>query len=455
MANFCAMLGTSKMPVAVRKHPLALRRLGRQSMSNTTTRTLYFASLLPRETADALNAESGRIYTGVLVEHYRIYRKKGIWLSHGTQERYSDFLDAQANRSRLLHAHSIDAAQQGFPKACKTAKANRDQGDKDAHYAHYPYKRKRYRTTVWKNTGIRSKGDHLLLALARGLDPIRVQLPEPLHGVPQKAFAEARLVYNKSSRHYEWHLVLEDGVEVGVQPTADTNVAAIDLGEIHPAAITDGVEACVVSCRELRSVAQHTNKRMKKFQQAQSKKKRGSRRWKRLQRKKSRFLSSQEHRRRDLEHKASRATVDWAVEHKVGTLAIGDVRDVADGKRLNKKSQQKVSNWPHGKMRQFIGYKAAALGIAVVDDVGEAYTSQTCAVCGNRYKPKGRVYRCPACGSIAHRDVQGAANLLSRFVYSELAKVPVPIPKYRHPFNVRGKRSSGGHPASCSEVGHA
>ena len=395
-----------------------------------------------------MNAESGRLYTSVMVEQYRIYRKKGVWLSPGAQERYSDFLNADA--PRLLHAHSIDAAQQGFPKACKTAKANRGDG------AHYPHKRKHYRTTIWKNTAIRLNGVKLLLSLARGFDPISIELPEALRLLSQAAFVEVRLVYNRSSRRYEWHVVTDDGAPV--QPTTYTNVAAVDLGEIHPAAITDGVAACVVSCRELRAVAQHTNKRVGKFQKAQSALVRGSRRWKRLQRQKNRFLARQVLRRRDLEHKASRAVVDWAVKYHVGTLAIGDVRDVADGKRLNRKSQQKIGNWSHGKMRTYIGYKAEALGITVVDDVDERYTSQTCAVCGNRHKPKGRVYTCPACGSIVHRDVQGAANILSRFLYDELARVPVPAPKYRRPAlrnsEKRSMRSPGGHPASCSEVAH-
>jgi putative transposase len=422
-------------------------------MSNATLRTIYFASDLPRCVADALNHESGRIYTGVLVEQYRIYRKKGLWLSGGAQERYNDFLNADT--PRLLHAHSIDAAQQGFPKAVKTAQAVQKLDPE----ARYPHKRKRFRTTVWKGrngtkdgkilTSLRQAGDNLLLPMARGQKALELKLPEPLRRVPVEAFTEVRLVYNKSSRHYEWHVVVDDGNDV--QPTTNTNTAAIDLGEIHPATLTDGVEACVVSCRELRSVAQHTNKRTAKFQVAQARHKQGSRRWKQLQRKKNRFLAKQELRRRDIEHKASRAAVEWAVENQVGTLAIGDVRDVAKGKRLNRKSQQKVSNWSHGRMRKFIGYKAKAVGITVVDDVDEAYTSQTCAICSNRYKPKGRLYRCPSCGSIVHRDVQGAANLLSRHLYAELAKVSVPTPRYRHPV-LRGKRSPGGHPASCSWV---
>jgi transposase len=42
---------------------------------------------------------------------------------------------------------------------------------------------------------------------------------------------------------------------------------------------------------------------------------------------------------------------------------MGDVRDVADGKRLRRSEQQKISQWGHGTMRRCIGYKAEAAGI--------------------------------------------------------------------------------------------
>lgn len=400
---------------------------------------------MPHAVADALNAESGRIYSQVMVEQYRIYRKQGIWLSPKAQERLNDFYNA--NTQPLLHAHSIDAAQQGFAKACKTTREARKAGLLEAKY---PHKRKRYRTTVWKNTGIRLKDGCLLLSLARGKQAIKVELPEPLKKLSAVSFVEMRLVYNQASRHYEWHLVVDAGLTP--QPVENGRVAAGDLGEIHPITLTDGEAAIVISCRQLRAQNQHTNSILAKIQAKQARHQPGSRRSKRLIRRKGRFLAKQERRKRDIEHKVSRAAVDWCVEHQVGTLALGDVRDIADGKRLNKKSQQKIANWSHRKMRSYIGYKAAAVGITVIDTVDEAYTSQTCAGCGNRHKPKGRVYTCPACGSVVHRDVQGAANILSRFLYGKLAKVPVPkAVKYRHPV-LRGKRSSPGHGASSSTV---
>src|SRR5689334_15746505 len=142
-------------------------------------RTVQFACTLPKSEADALNTESGRIYTDMLVRHYRLYRKQGVWLAPRSGERLEDALGGPTT----LHAHSRDAAQQGFYKACKTARACRQMGLE----AKYPYKRKRWRTTCWKKLGIRLRAGLLLLGRARGLPPVEVALPSHLHPLPATA----------------------------------------------------------------------------------------------------------------------------------------------------------------------------------------------------------------------------------------------------------------------------
>ena len=161
--------------------------------------------------------------------------------------------------------------------------------------------------------------------------------------------------------------------------------------------------------------------------------------------------------------------IDWCLENGIAEIAIGNVRDIADGKRLHRKSQhpvtqsrmnwvvtnalgrEKLSNWAHpvpdrtgrgGRMRKYISYKAEAEGIAVFDNVNEKFTSQTCPVskCGKRHTPRGRVFKCPHCGFVGVRDIVGAANIKSRHVNGKLAKVAAPSPKYRKPFQ-RGLRS--------------
>jgi hypothetical protein len=104
---------------------------------------------LPTARADALNLESGSIYTGVMVWHWRAYRRSGHWLSRFSAMRWSD-----RRQEAALHAHTIDAAQEGFYKACDVTRALRKFGVD----AKFPYHRRKYRTTIWKSTAIRRKG---------------------------------------------------------------------------------------------------------------------------------------------------------------------------------------------------------------------------------------------------------------------------------------------------------
>src|SRR5262249_53208716 len=152
---------------------------------------------------------------------------------------------------------------------------------------------------------------------------------------------------------------------------------------------------------------------------ALSRKSKGSRRHKRLQRARSRMRTKHQRVMRDMEHKLSRAVVDVARERLSGTIALGDVRSVADGVAHGKQHNQQASQWNHGRIRQYITYKAEAEGIAVAL-VDEHYTTQTCPNCGCRHKPRGRMYTCGRCGFSAHRDVVGQINILSRYTMGQV-----------------------------------
>jgi putative transposase len=394
-------------------------------------RVQIFACSLAKAEADALNRESGRHYTNVLVWHYRIYRCTGHWLSESAAQKLEDSLGG----ATILHAHSRDAAQQGFYDACKVARIQQRAGME----MRYPHRRKIYRTTTWKNTGIRLRDDVMLLARARGLEPVHVALPPNLQGLPEGAYKQVELVWDRAGRHYHWHVTLEDGVEPA--PAPGNTVVAVDLGEIHPAALMDGQEAVVITARRLRAARQYTAKRLAEIASKQSGRKKGSRRWKKLQQRKNRFLAQQRKRTHDIEHKVSRAVVDYAVERKAGAIAIGDVRDIADGKRMGVKSQQKISLWSHGKTRDYITYKAQAAGISV-ELIDEHDTSKTCPRCAHQYKPTGRVYRCPRCGLVAHRDAVGSVNILSRKLHGQLATIlPPPLHMRRSIVTLPGRAS--------------
>jgi len=151
-------------------------------------RTHKIACRLNRALADALNLASGSIYTGVLVAHWRIVRKKGIWLSEKAGTRLSDsIVDAP------MHAHTIDAAQQGFYKACKTTKALK-QINSQAKYPHWP---KKFRTTVWKKTALKFRNGRLELSNGRCNPNITIDLPAELHHV--LSFQECPMPWERPS----------------------------------------------------------------------------------------------------------------------------------------------------------------------------------------------------------------------------------------------------------------
>ena len=403
-------------------------------------RTHILPCTIPKARADELNRASGTIYTGVLVAHWRLVRKKGLWLSEASGTRWGD-----TRTAAKMHAHSIDAAQQGFYKACDVTRALRQAGIAEAKF---PYHRKTFRTTIWKTTGIQREGDTLRLSgggrtkKERDERECKIPIPERLRDCLR--FIEVRLVYDKLARRYTWHVVVENGLKP--KPAPGRDVVAVDLGEIHPAVVGDRERATIITCRERRHESQGHAKRLATISRAIARKAKGSRRRKRLVRAKARMKAKHERVMRDIEHKIGRAVVDVAVERKAGTIVIGDVRDVADKGDKGKVQNGRMSRWNHGKIRFSIGYKAEAEGITVAPLVDEYSISKTCPHRGQRHNSRGRNFSCPTFGIRTHRDVVGQTNILSRFLEGDVGRLPVPTDvKYRIPRNVRVLRSRCEH----------
>lgn len=102
--------------------------------------------------------QSGRVYTDMLVQYPLALPQRGA--SGSPRKVASAWRTAPAGRRRSMPA----AAKPRFYKACKTAAACRELGLG----THYPHERKRFRTTIWKHTGIRKRARQRLLARAKG-----------------------------------------------------------------------------------------------------------------------------------------------------------------------------------------------------------------------------------------------------------------------------------------------
>jgi IS605 OrfB family transposase len=204
----------------------------------------------------------------------------------------------------------------------------------------------------------------------------------------------------------------------GQQPDSQ-RVAGVDLGIIHPYAVAgpDG-QALLVSGRAIRAehrlhLADTKHRRRATAARAPTPGQRGSRRWRKTRRR-ARLLEGRHRRRvRQAQHEAAKQVVAWAVDHRVGTLTVGDPRGVLTieaGRRHNLRLRQ----WQIGRLIAILTDKATLAGITVhlVDERG---TSSTCPACRRRItKPRGRVLTCPHCAMSGHRDLVAAATIATR-----------------------------------------
>jgi putative transposase len=214
--------------------------------------------------------------------------------------------------------------------------------------------------------------------------PKQVELPGRLMEVPLH-FGEVELV-----------------CEVPDRPTEQGATIGIDLGVNTLLAATDGQKTVLVSGRAIKSTIQWLNKRLAEISAAQSKKCKGSSRWKRLQRRKKRMIAKAKRRVNDVLHKASRKVAQAFPNAKA---YVGEPFNEAAQKNRRTVSQQ-VSQCCTRQLINLLDYKLSG---AIT--VSEHYSSQTCPVCGVRSKHR-RVYRCQF-GVKAPRDAIGSLNILN------------------------------------------
>lgn len=245
-------------------------------------------------------------------------------------------------------------------------------------------------------------------------------------------------MFDKRSLLYNWHIVVENGKQP--KTALGNQVVSVDPGEIHPATVGDEQSTTIITCRERRAKQRGHVQALKTFSKRLTKKKKGSRRYKKLVRAKTRCKAKYRQVMRDIEHKISKAIVETALNRGANTIAYGDVRNIADGIAKGRAHNQRISQWAHGKVRDYTRYKAEAEGIKVILQ-NEKNTSKTCPSCGNQHKPRGRNYKCSVCGFSGHRDMVGQVNILSVFKFGEPGKIPATGSlTYRIPHNVRVMR---------------
>ena len=266
--------------------------------------------------------------------------------------------------------------------------------------------------TIWKASAIHVKNNKLVLSNGRSNQPFIVPLPNVLVEKLQHASIKlAKLVWDDRNRRYYIHLSVEvDGRSL----ESNDKVVAVDLGVIHPIAAFDGKEVKIWNGGILNSKLQYRQKRLADLNRAISKARKGSRKYKKLLRAKRRILGKLVNQINDILHKTTSNFIKWVLEKGASVIVMGDVTGIRNRVKYNKKANQKIHGWIFRRIANLIEYKAALAGIKI-KYISEENTSQTCPVCGHKYKPSDRNFRCPVCSFKYHRDGVGAINIYKKY----------------------------------------
>jgi len=325
-----------------------------------------------------------------------------------------------------LHSQTIQAMAQKLEANVDTARELR----KSDPEARYPYRPKKYQTVVWKESAIhRLEGGQLLLSNGKNHTPLVLSVPSEYLGIDIR---KAELTWRADQ--YELCLTIDTGLSN--PPVKESGqVIGVDLGEVNIAAVaTEAGEALVVSGRVLRSVKRLRNKRHAALDALISRCKPGSKRHRKLLKRKAKASAKMYRQQRDILHKASHQVVEFCQANNVKSIAVGDVRDIQNGVTLGTQTNQKVSQWPHGQSVKYVAYKSAVCGMQI-GYILEDYSTRTCSCCRlvRSRAPRGRVFVCPGCGAVIHRDANGAGNICSRARYGSYGSVQIQTIMYLRP----------------------
>jgi len=191
-------------------------------------------------------------------------------------------------------------------------------------------------------------------------------------------------------------------------------VMAVDIGIINLATTTDTKgNSTIYSGGQALAVQHYFNKEIAKVQSKTMKQynRKGSRAITQMHKKKIRQINQ-------IIHTVTKEVIKEAEKNKVGTIVVGDIKNIRKDKCWNKKSGQKLHSWGFAKLISQIEYKSKLSGIRMVK-ISERDTSKTCSVCGMVKKSNRKyrgMYRCKICENKMNADVNGARNILKKYL---------------------------------------
>ena len=293
----------------------------------------------------------------------------------------------------------------------RSIKANHENSSK----VKLPYRHKKFFNTGWDSQSVRVDYSKGIIKLSKPMikseDGTRkLQKPIQCHSksIPQN-IVEIELLYRdglKLAIKYK-----EDDKEKLIQ---SSNVASIDLGEIHSITSIDiDGNALIITGRKLRSIKRFRNKEQAKLKGKISKCTKGSNQYRKYNRALYGLKYKADNQIKDAIHKTTKLYLDYCLEHQISKVYYGDLDSCTRNTKgkVSSKTGQKLNEWNYGLLMIQLQNKLGRYGIELVK-ISEAHTSQKCPSCGKLNKTNSRNYKCK-CGYAQHRDIVGAINILN------------------------------------------
>lgn len=126
-------------------------------------------------------------------------------------------------------------------------------------------------------------------------------------------------------------------------------------------------------------------------------------------------------------HALSKTLAEDCEAKGVKEVVVGDLKCIkkekdGKGKAMKKPQKQKVQQFPIRKLVGLLRYKLERRGIRLVE-IDERGTSKgRCSVCGNTkrgtiHRVHRGMFKCDACGNTTNADVNGARNILDKYIH--------------------------------------
>lgn len=230
---------------------------------------------------------------------------------------------------------------------------------------------------------------------------------EPRADLLLSKIAAGRLKHGASelqrNRKGDWYLYLTV-YEPDVPAKEGGKVFGVDLGIVNHAVLAGPGLVRFWSGRAARWRREQFHQRRRELGQAKL-----LREIRRSKDKESRWM-------RDQNHKLSREIVN-AVYSRGGTeIHVERLLGIRERTKATRKVNRMISSWTFRELITMITYKAAALGIRVVE-VDPRRTSRTCPKCGHAHagnRQEQALFQCQKCGYTGNADYVAARNIAAK-----------------------------------------